>query len=148
MVVAVLAGSYLDRVTEIELLEIDVDGVGQPRNDGTRGSALYRVPVKLSATPSHLWAEIAVRTWDSPPSYTTMHRPGIASVVGDCFVLDGTTVEEVEEYHAETLRLVVARANELTQEAEDRIKAEKEQRRREAEAHTNNVEAVAKRVKF
>jgi hypothetical protein len=135
-------------VTEIKLLKIDIDGVGEPRNDGTQGSALYRVPIKLSATPSSLWTEIAVRTWDRPPSFTTMHRPGIASVVGDRFILDGTTVEEVEEYHAKTLKLVVARTNELAQEAEERIKAEEDRQRRQAEAHAENVETVARRVKF
>ena len=29
-----------------------------------------------------------------------MHRPGIASVSGDRIILDGTTVEELERYHA------------------------------------------------
>jgi len=135
-------------MVEIELLEVDIDGVGQPRNDGTRGSALYRVPIKLSATPSSLWAEFAVRTWDNPPSFSTTHRPGIASVDGDRFILDGTTVEEVEKYHAETLKLVVTRANELTQQAEERIAAEEDQQRREAQAHAENVETVAKRIEF
>lgn len=135
-------------MSEIEILEVDVEGVGQPRNDGSRGSALYRVPFKLSATPSNLWAEIAVATWDRPPSYTTMHRPGIASVVGDRFILDGTDLEEVETYHAKTLKLVVERANELCREAEERIRTEERQKEEEAKAHAENVDAVAKRIKF
>lgn len=135
-------------MADIEILEVDVDGVGQPRGDGTPGSALYEVPIRLSAAPSSLWAEIAVRTWDRPPSATTMHRPGIASVIGDRFILDGTTVEEVEAYHAKTLRLVVERANELANEVEERAKAEERQRESEAQTHAQNVEAVAKKIKF
>jgi hypothetical protein len=135
-------------MADIEILEVDVEGVGQPRNDGSRGSALYRVPFKLSATPSNLWAEIAVATWDRPPSYTTMHRPGIASVIGDRFILDGTDLEEVEAYHAKTLKLVIERANELCREAEERTRAEERRKEAEEKAHAENVEAVAKRIKF
>lgn len=135
-------------MADIKMVGIDVDGVGQPRNDGTPGSALYEVPIKLSVTPSELWAEIAVKTWDSPPSYTTMHRPGIASVVGDHFILDGTTVDEVESHHAKTLKLVVEKTNELVRDAEERDRLEEDRLKREAEAHTENVETVAKRIKF
>jgi len=135
-------------MSDIEIVGIDVDGVGQPRNDGTAGSALYKVPIKLSATPSRLWADIAIKTWDHPPSFSTMHRPGIASVIGDRFILDGTTLEEVEAHHAETLKLVVERANALAREAEERDRIEKERLAQEAQAHTENVEAVAKRINF
>ena len=82
-----------------------------PRNDGTPGSALCSVPVRLSATPDRAWAELFVRNWDRPPSFTSMHRPGIARVVGDRVVLNGTTVEEVAQYHQRTLRLAVDATN-------------------------------------
>ncbi len=45
-----------------------------------------------------------------------MHRPGIASVYGNRVVLDGTTLDEVERYHRDTLKLVVDRANEIYNE--------------------------------
>jgi hypothetical protein len=135
-------------MADVEILEVDIEGVGQPLNDGSPGSALYRVPIKLSATPSNLWAEIAVQTWDRPPASTMMHRPGIASVVGDRFILDGTDLEEIEAHHAKTLKLVVERANQLTREAEERIRKEEHQQQAEAQAHAENVETVAKRIKF
>jgi hypothetical protein len=34
-----------------------------------------------------------------------MHRPNIARGTGDKVVLDGTTIEEIEKYHKETLVL-------------------------------------------
>ena len=40
-----------------------------------------------------------------------MHRRGIARVTGDRVVLDGTTVEEVAQYHQRTLKLVVDATN-------------------------------------
>ena len=45
-----------------------------------------------------------------------MHRPGIASVVGDRIILDGTTVEEIEKHHRDTLTVVVERVNNLIAE--------------------------------
>lgn len=77
-----------------------------------------------------------------------MHRPGIASVIGDRLILDGTDLEEVEAYHAKTLKLVVERANELCRKAEERIRAEERRNEAEEKAHAENVEAVAKRIKF
>jgi hypothetical protein len=35
----------------IEIVGIDTPNVGAARNDGTRASALYRVPIKLSRRP-------------------------------------------------------------------------------------------------
>lgn len=42
-----------------------------------------------------------------------MHRPGIARVAGDRIIVDGTTIEEVEKYHRETLLAVLDRVNQL-----------------------------------
>ena len=85
---------------------------------------------------------------DSPPSFTTMHRPGIASVVGDRFILDGTTVEEVEAYHAKTLKLVVEKANQLAEQIEERERNEERRAEEGAQAHTDKVAAASKRIRF
>jgi len=101
-------------------MEIVAEEVGTPRNYGTPGSALYMVPIRLSRRPSADWARLFVQVWDNPPSYSTMHRPGIASVIGDRIILDGTTVEEIEKYHRDTLKVVVERVNQLIAEHEAR----------------------------
>ncbi len=57
-----------------------------------------------------------------------MHRPGIASVSGDEILLDGTTIEEVRDYHREVLLLCVDVANKKEEEiiaAEQRKKRER-----------------------
>ena len=33
---------------EIKILSVDTQGITEPRNDGTEGSALYAVPFKLN----------------------------------------------------------------------------------------------------
>ncbi len=63
---------------QLRIVGVIVDEVTEPTMDGTRGSALYTVPFRLSKEPTPLWSELFLRIWDSPPRFTTMHRPGIA----------------------------------------------------------------------
>ena len=133
---------------DITLVGIDKDGVTQPRNDGTRGSALYTVPIKLSARPSAVWAQIFIEAWNHPEAFTTMHRPGIASVSGDKVVLDGTSLEEVEKYHLPVLKAAAVRANEGQRKYEEAEAARKAQEAREAEEFRKHVDDSADRIKF
>jgi hypothetical protein len=94
------------------------DEVSTPRDDGTRGSALYRIPFQLSRTPTRLWRDFFIEAWNHPPSYTSTHRPGIARVEGDRIILDGTTIDEVERTHRDTLVLALNEANRKLEEAD------------------------------
>lgn len=132
----------------IHILGIITDEVTVPRMDGTRGCALYKIPFRLSKRPSSLWVNIFISTWNSPPRFTTMHRPGIASVYGDKIILDGTTIEEVRDYHRETLVLCVNIANEKEQAIimEEKRKRELEENRKNQ--HYTNVASIADDIKF
>lgn len=132
----------------IRIVGIIVDEVTEPRNDGTPGCALYRVPFRLSRIPSSLWKQLFLQTWDMPPRWSTMHRPGIASVSGDKIILDGTTIEEVRDVHRGTLLLCVDKANELEAQHLEQQRKEEEQKRMEREAHKNNVLRVANDITF
>lgn len=132
----------------IRITGIVLDEVGTPRNDGTRGSALYEVPFQLSRRPSPTWAQYFVATWDNPPSYTLRHRPGVARVLGDRIILDGTTVEEVEKYHRDTLKLVVERVNNDVAEYEAEQRRADEQRTEQLRLHEEEVREAAKRISF
>lgn len=132
----------------IEIVGVDTENVGSPRNDGTRGSGLYRVPIKLSHRPPGEWAQAFPSAWDSPPRFTTMHRPGIASVSGDTVVLDGTTIEEVRDHHAGTLALVVEKLNGAQKQHEERAEAEARRKADERSAHDANVRDVAEDIRF
>ena len=125
-----------------------VDQVGTPRDDGTLGSALYRVPFRLSGRPTREWADLFVHYWNRPPTFTTMHRPGIASVASDTVILDGTTVEEVEMYHRDTLIMVTQEANNKYQEFIDKKRMEEERERNLLATHQRKVEDVSKRISF
>ena len=132
----------------IHILGIITDEVTVPKMDGSRGCALYKIPFKLSKSPSHLWKEIFVATWNMPPRFTTMHRPGIASVYGNKIILDGTTMEEVRDYHRETLLLCVEEANKKEAQIirEQQLKKAREEQRKKQDY--DNVNNIADTIKF
>lgn len=97
--------------TQIMLISIDSDEVTQPRNDGAPGSALYEVPFRLNHYPNRTWQQLFLANWRSPSQFTSMHRGNIAKISGDRIILDGTTIEEVRDYHLKTLKIVIQDTN-------------------------------------
>ena len=132
----------------LRIVGVIVDEVTEPTMDDTRGSALYAVPFRLNRQPSSLWSEIFVRTWNRPPRFTMMHRPGIARVVGSKIILDGTTIDEVKQYHKETLILCVEKANEEEARILELRRQEEERRRQNTEQHRATVESMASELDF
>lgn len=132
----------------IRIEGIITDQVGTPRNDGTAGSALYAVPFRLSRNLNADEAAHLVQLWDRPPQFTTMHRPGIARASGDRLVLDGTTIDEVEQYHAATLRLVVEQLNRDSEEHTRRMADEAARHEQQRERHASHIDEVAGRIEF
>jgi hypothetical protein len=132
----------------IRVLRVITEEVSFPKNDGTHGSALYSVPFELSRYPSASWRQLFVQSWNSPPRWTTLHRPGIASVSGRKIILNGTTIDEVERTHKETLLLAVGEANKKEQEYQRRVAMEEKRKTAEKKQHLQNVEDTAKRITF
>jgi len=136
------------RPESVRLVEIVVSEVGTPRWDDTPGSALYTVPFQFSRRPSAEWCRDFIETWNNPPSFSTMHRPHIARIEGDRLILEGTTVEEVEKYHCDTLKVVLDKVNTDVEEYEARKRRERERRSEQLRQHRHSVEEVAKRIRF
>jgi hypothetical protein len=137
-----------DPAEPIKITGIVTKDITKPRMDGTKGSALYAIPFQLSRRPSSDWAELFIETWNHPPQWTSSHRSGIARVSGDRVILDGTTIEEVEKYHRETLLLVIDRVNQLIAEHEERKRREAEIALQRKHQHEAAVSDAAKRIKF
>ena len=133
---------------DIRIIGIISNEVTLPRNDGTRGSALYRIPFRLSSKPTRIWSKLFLRNWDSPPSFTSMHRPGIARVASDKIILDGTTIEEVKQYHRDTLILCVEKTNEEEKQIRKREEQIKRKKQEERENHYRNIDDISKDIKF
>ncbi len=132
----------------ITIIGVVVDEVGKPRNDNTPGSALYKVPFRLSKRPTKEWADLFIAAWDHPPRFTTMHRPGTASITGDKVYLNRTTIEEVEKYHRETLILATKEANKKYQELLERRRTQEQAREAQAAEHQRHIDNVEKRISF
>lgn len=137
-----------DSFEDITITRVIVEDITEPSNDGTRGSALYCVPFALSRRPSAEWAELFIANWNHPRRFTTMHRPGIAKLYGTTITLDGTTIEEVEQYHRDTLQLAVAEANRQYREWLDKQERRKSQEKAQREEHRKRIDDISKRIKF
>lgn len=133
---------------DIKLVDVMAAQVTRPRNDGTEGSALYSVPIRLSAAAPSAWALYFVEAWDHPSRFSTMHRPGIARVSGQIVTLAGTTLEEVEKYHRDTLTLAAGEANRQYRDMLDRDAAREAREQELADQHRAHVDEVAKRISF
>lgn len=132
----------------IKIKGIVVDEVTVPLNDGTRGSALYKIPFELNKRPSYEWIELFINSFNRPPEFTQMHRPGIASVSGNKIYLNGTTMEEVERYHKKTLKLAVEVANKTLSEIQIRKREIEEHEKNLREQHKKNIDDISKRINF
>jgi hypothetical protein len=136
------------KFSDIKIVRVIVEDITEPLKDGTPGSALYSIPFLLSIEPPSEWADLFLENWNQPFRFTTMHRPGIASIEGPTVVLKGTTIEEVERYHRDTLQLVLADTNRLYRE---RLIAKENHSAREKatrEEHRKRIEEASKRIKF
>ena len=142
------AGAVSEEFEEIKITRVIVEEITEPRNDGTRGSALYTIPFALSRRPPSQWAQRFIENWNNPPRFSSMHRPGIARISGSTISLNGTMIEEVEKYHRDTLLLAVGKTNQEYREWK-RQREQRQARERElSEKHRRRVDEGAKRIKF
>ena len=132
----------------LEIVGVDTDEITTPTNDGSRGSALYLVPIRLNRKPTPREAELLVTNFDRPSQWTSMHRPGIARVAGDRFLLDGTTIDEVKEYHAKTVRLAVDATNAKEAELRRQDEAAADTARAREEEHRKHISDVSGDIDF
>jgi len=141
-------GSTIANDDKIKIKGILTDEVTQPRNDGTPGSGLYRIPFSLNKTPNRVWIDLFVNAFNRPREFSSMHRGDIASVYGNKIYLDGTTIEEVERYHKKTLKSAVETANEIFEQMQARKRQQEEQDRIKKEQHRKNIDDINKRMNF
>lgn len=77
-----------------------------------------------------------------------MHRGNIARISGDRIILDGTTIEEVRDYHLDTLKLVIQETNKQYKQLviQEQLRQERELERRNKQR--DNVKSVINDLKF
>ena len=133
----------------IQILNVVLEDIGAPRNDGTSGSALYDVPLRLSRNPSTLWAKLCEHNWNHPPCpFTSRHQSGMCRVIGDHIILTRTTVDDVKSAHASVLKAVVAATNAEASRIEREQILQQQEQQQKAESEHNERIARAKDIKF
>ncbi|MTC85601.1 TIR domain-containing protein, partial [Streptococcus uberis] len=141
-------GSNSDTTEDIQILGIIADEVTIPKLDGTVGSALYKIPLRLNRKPSELWEQLFLENWKYPPKFTTMHRSKIAKIINDKIILDGTTIEEVKEYHRDTLKLCVELSNNQEKDHIRKQMLEEERKLQKIQNHMNSVKQISDEIIF
>jgi hypothetical protein len=61
------ATTLIQNDDNIKIKGIVVDEVTVPLNDGTRGSALYKIPFELNKRPSYEWIELFINSFNNSP---------------------------------------------------------------------------------
>ena len=133
----------------VRMVGVITSEVSLPRNDGSPGSGLYKIPIKIEpAPPDDDWRRLFVEAFDFPSIHDGGHRPGIASVYNERIILDGTTMEELETTHLKTLKAAVAQANDKYADLLAARRSMAEKKRQDEEKHRREVEEAAKKIKF
>lgn len=132
----------------IKILKIVKDEITLPKMNGAVGSALYSIPFELNRNPDQHWINLFVSTWNRPPQRTNRHRPGIASVIGNRLILDGTTIEEVASTHRQTLLLCILEANEKYEYFISQRKQESTEMSKDQDQLRKSISDAADKIKF
>ena len=132
----------------IHILGIITDEVTLPSMDGTRGCALYSIPFRLSRAPSELLKKLFLPAWKFPSSFTSMHRFDIARIYDDEIILDGTSIEEVRDYHRKTLILCVEEANKQEKIIIGKQRQQQEREEHRIKEHFSKVTKIVENINF
>lgn len=135
-------------LVDIKIMNIVANEITSPKMDGTAGSALYKIPFRLSSRPERRWKEFFIKHWNNPSKCTLMHRPKIASVSGNYIWLNGTTIEEVKQYHKATLELAIKCANEDYNKENEKIERTKLESEKKEIEFKNKLNETIKDINF
>lgn len=133
---------------DIKILGVITNEVTMPKLDGTRGSALYKIPLRLSQAPSKVWSDMFVKNFDNPPEFTTMHRPEIASISLNKLILDGTTIDELRDYHMKTIKLALGITNEEYRSYIQKLEKQEQDRKKVEAEHKDTVLKISSELDF
>ncbi|MBI5402512.1 MAG: hypothetical protein HY959_03865 [Ignavibacteriae bacterium] len=132
---------------EFKPVNIQITKIQEEKMSILKGSLLI-IPIGINSNPPHEWINFFIDYFNNPTSFTSHHRPGIANVIGNEIILNGTTVDEIEKCHRTTIIEAVNRANE-SYNTYKRAEIEKENQKEEAERRKLSEEQnKAKNIKF
>ncbi|MBX7046990.1 MAG: hypothetical protein K1X86_14260 [Ignavibacteria bacterium] len=136
---------------ELENIDVKIIGIISEEIESIEGTAFLKIPIKLNQRPPSEWVDIFNKNWRHPSQFTSRHKPSIASLRNDIILLHETTVEEIQEYHKETLIVVVEDTNTEYNNWVNSELARIEKQKKEVEFILDNVkkqQEAAKKIKF
>src|SRR5699024_2598238 len=123
----------------IKIEGIITDEVTVPTNDGTRGSALYKIPFRISKSPDYLWKDLFVKNWNNPPKFTTMQKRGRVEVISTTIIIYDTTIEEEKKNYRKTTVIAAKKTNNEYYEIKKKQKRKEERQQRIKKEHYEKI---------
>ncbi len=127
----------------VRITNIIVEQVSEP----LVGALHYKIPLRLSRIPEPEWVRQFLRAWDEQKDLTSMHLPAM-EIGSDRIILDGTTIDDLEQSHIGALKLAVDEANRISTEKYEELQDPGGVRKKEQTRHHEYVAEVAKRIRF
>ena len=93
------------------------------------------------------WCQLFIQEWDRN-LFHSMDRPEIVSIRNNVIWLNGTTIEEMEKYHRDTVIKCVVEANHKLQKYLEQKERVKQRKLEQKEKPEENVASTAAKIKF
>ena len=132
-----------DQEEPISLTGIAVEAMCDP--SGSSLDAPYDIPFQLSRVASPEWELEFLKAWDR---LSTKGQAVTASVGADQIILNSTTIDDVERFYLDTLKLAVAEANRATLEEREKVRHRAELEKQKKQERRRHIMAVIQRLKF
>lgn len=131
----------------LRMLNVITDDVGKPGDLGS-GTDRYRVPIRLSRRATEHEADLITKSWNDLAVAASGDGTSPVSVTGDILLLERTTIEELRDAHAATLRQILQDTDRAVADLRARIEQRRITAEQQAQDHRRHVAEVAASITF
>ena len=132
-----------DKDEPVRLTGVVIEAMHGPSDASLDGP--YDIPFQLSCVTSPEWEQEFLKAWDR---LSTKGQAVTASVGADQIILNSTTIDDVERFYLDTLKLAVAEANRATLEEREKVRHRAELEKQKKQERRRHITTVIQRLKF
>ncbi len=126
----------------IRITNIIIEQVTEPQI----GARHYKIPLRLSRIPDSEWMRQFLRAWEELKGLASTQLPGV-EIGSDRIILDGTTIDDLEQFHIKVLKQALDEANRISRDKYEKLH-DSGDGKKELTQHHEYVAEIAKRIRF